>query len=503
MDITKKINEILVNLFNSVLKLEEDAIKESSRHNLSITEVHTLAAIGSGKAKTMTQVAGSLKINVSTLTSAINKLVEKKYVNRFRVPEDRRIVKIELTEEGIAAVEEHENFHNEMVSNAVASLTGEEQTLLLQSLDNIHKFFKEQRIRPIKSDQPFSLRPIVLGDLEIPVPIFQGGMGIGVSLSGLAAAVSRCGGVGTISAAQIGFLEPDFYTSPMEANIRALQRNIREALEKVKDVPNRGPIAVNIMYASRHYEEYVQAAIGAGVEMIISGAGLPTSLPGACKGSNVKLVPIVSSARAVGLIYRSWAKKFNRVPDAFIYEGPSAGGHLGFKEEQLEGAEEDFLKTIQEIKAEIQELQDVPLIVAGGIYTKEDMQKVMSYGADGVQLGTRFVTTEECDVHPNFKQTYIEASKGDMVVIKSPVGMPGRAIANPFIEKIEGGRIPPQRCNRCLVPCKAEEAPYCITQALINAAKGDVENGLVFSGNNGYRATKLETVAEIFKELTS
>ena len=503
MEKATRLNEIMVSLFNSVLKMEEEAINESSRHNLSITEIHTLVAIGTGKAKTMTQVAASLKISVSTLTVAINKLVDKEYVTRFRVPEDRRIVKIQLTEEGIKAVLEHEDFHMKMVGEVIDELNQEEQELLIQSLDNINEFFKTQRIKPLKSDQPFKLRPLTLGQLTIPVPIIQGGMGIGISLSKLAAAVARCGGVGVISAAQIGYQEPDFYTNPKDANVRAMHRNIRQALEEIKDAPNRGIIAVNIMCAARHYEELVEAAIEAGAHMIISGAGLPTSLPGLCKDSKIKLVPIVSSARAAGIILKSWAKKYNRVPDAIVFEGPLAGGHLGFKEEQLEEAQENFYKTIMEIKVEIEDLPNCPLIVAGGIYTKEDIQKALSYGADGVQMGTRFVTTEECDAHSNFKDAYLNAKKGDMVVIKSPVGMPGRAIQTPFIDRIEEGRIPPERCNACLVPCKPDVAPYCITQALINAANGDIENGLVFSGSNAYRATKIEKVEDIFRELTS
>ncbi len=503
METTKKLNDILVNLFNNVLKIEEDAIKNSSRHNLSITETHTLAAIGKGKAKTMTQVAASLKISVSTLTTAINKLVDKKYVNRHRIPEDRRIVKIELTEEGAEAVREHEEFHWNLISDVIADLNDEEQAVLLQSLETIRDFFKRQRIKTIKGGAPLKLMPLTLGDVTIPVPIFQGGMGIGVSLSRLSAAVVKCGGVGVISAAQIGFLEPDFYSKPKDANIRALKRNIREAKEAIKDVPNKGLIAVNIMYASRNYDEFVEAAVEAGVDMIISGAGLPMSLPGDVKNSKVKIVPIVSSARAAGLIIKNWSKKYNRVPDAILYEGPMAGGHLGFKEEQLEEAQEHFYDTIMEIKEEIEDLPGCPLIVAGGIYTKEDVQKALSYGADGVQMGTRFVTTEECDVHPKFKEAYLKASKEDMAVIKSPVGMPGRAIKTPFVERVEKGRIPPEKCNRCLIPCKAEEAPYCITQALLNAAKGDIENGLVFAGSNAYRSNKMETVEEIFRDLTS
>lgn len=501
MDETKKLNEILVSLFNSVLKMEENAIKDSSRHNLSITEVHTLEAIGVGKAKTMTQVATSLKIGVSTLTVAITRLVEKGYVNRFRVPEDRRMVKIELTDEGIEAVKEHEAFHHKMVNDAISELDETQRELLIQSLDNINEFFKMQKVKPVKSNTPLELKKMKLGELEIPVPIWQGGMGIGVSLSKLASAVAKCGGVGIISAAQPGFLETDFYSNPMEANIRALQRNIKEALEEVKGVLNKGLIGVNIMCAGRHYDEYVTAAIEAGAQVIVSGAGLPTSLPGICKNSKAKLVPIVSSARATGLIIKTWAKKYNRVPDAIIFEGPEAGGHLGFKEEQLEAAQSDFYKTILEIKAELQDLQNCPLIVGGGIYTKEDVEKALAYGADGVQIGTRFVTTEECDVHPNFKHAYLNCEKDDIAVIKSPVGMPGRAISNDFVKKTEKGRIPVEKCNACIISCKAEEAPYCITQALINAAHGDVRNGLVFCGSKAYKATKMEKVADIFKEL--
>lgn len=503
MDLAKKLDDILVNLFNRILKIEEDAIKNSSRHNLSMTEVHTLAAIGTGRARTMTQVATKLKISVSTLTTAINKLVDKKYVNRFRVPEDRRIVKIELTEEGREAVLEHEDFHHRMIGDIISELGEEEQKILVQSLDNLHEFFKRQRIKAIKGDAPNKLQPLMLGDVLIPVPIFQGGMGIGVSLSRLAAAVAKCGGVGVISSAQIGFDEPDFYTNPREANVRALRRNIREAKEAIKDVPNKGLIAVNIMVASRHYEECVEASVEEGVDMIICGAGLPTSLPGLIKNSKVKIVPIVSSARAAALIIKSWTKKYNRVPDAILFEGPMAGGHLGYKEEQLEESQEHFYETIMEIKEEIEDLQDCPLIVAGGIFTKEDIHKALAYGADGVQLGTRFVVTEECDVHPNFKQAFLDSKKEDIIILKSPVGMPGRAIRTPFTDRVENGRIPPEKCNRCLIPCKSEEAPYCITQALINAAKGDIEHGLVFSGGNAYRTTKIEKVEDIFKELTS
>jgi len=360
----------------------------------------------------------------------------------------------------------------------------------------------------IQGKEKAKLQPLKIGDLEIKVPIFQGGMGIGISMSSLASAVAGCGGVGIISAAQIGFMEEDFQKHAMDANIRALKRNITEAIKKSADAG--GAIGVNIMCAVSHYEDYVKASIEAGVHMIISGAGLPMGLPGICPGTPTKLIPIVSSARAAGLIIKTWLKRYNRLPDAVVFEGPEAGGHLGFKAEELESSQENFYQTIEEIKAEIQKGIDdsnqdmtIPLIVAGGIYTREDIDKAMDHGADGVQISTRFVTTEECDAHMNFKQAYIDSTKDDIVIVKSPVGMPGRAINNDFVKKTMAGRIPPKSCNGCIIHCKPDTTPYCITLALINAAKGDVDNGLIFCGSNAYREDRIRTVKDIFDELTS
>lgn len=353
------------------------------------------------------------------------------------------------------------------------------------------------------------LQPLKIGELLIRVPIFQGGMGIGVSLSNLAGAVAACGGVGVISAAQIGFLEEDFETNTLEANLRALKRNVAEALKKSAGAG--GAIGVNVMCAVRHYEEFVKASIEAGAQLIISGAGLPMNLPGICPGTKTKLVPIVSSARAAGLIMKTWLKRYDRLPDAIVFEGPEAGGHLGFKPEELENAQANFYRTIEEIKEEIRtgieaadkpETKEIPLIVAGGIYTRDDIDEAMAHGADGVQIATRFVTTEECDVHPDFKQAYIDAGKEDIVIVKSPVGMPGRAIRNAFVKRTMEGRIPPESCNGCLTHCRPDVTPYCITKALINAATGDLDNGLIFCGTNAYRADRITTVKGIFDELT-
>ncbi len=502
MDTVKKINKILVSLFNSVLKMEEKALQNSANLNLSITEIHTLEAIGTGKPKTMTQVAGALRISVGTLTVAITRLVTKGYVERSRISEDRRIVKVRLTEAGRAAVEEHEAFHDSMVREAIADLTEEETQRFVQSIDNINHFFQMQETRPPSGMEAFRMKPLKLGELVIPAPIFQGGMGIGISMARLAGAVAAQGGVGVISAAQPGFNEPDFHEAPVAANTRALQRNIREALAIAAEGKTPGLIGVNIMIASQNYEDYVNAAIDAGAQLIISGAGLPTSLPSIEKTKQVKLIPIVSSARAVSLIVKNWAKKYNRAPDAVIFEGPLAGGHLGFKEEQLELAEEAFYKTIREIKKELSVLPDCPLIAGGGIFNRNDALRAISCGADAIQLGTRFVTTEECDAPMAFKQAYLDCTKEDIVILRSPVGMPGRALRNSFARRMaeEGHREPIQRCNDCLIPCNPGTAPYCITSALIRAAREDVENGLVFCGANAWKCDKIETVEDIFKE---
>ena len=345
------------------------------------------------------------------------------------------------------------------------------------------------------------LPPLKIGNLEIRVPIIQGGMGIGVSLSGLATAVANCGGVGIISTANIGFAENDYSKNPLEANIRALKKNIVDALEKSKGAG--GAIGVNIMCALSNYETYVKASIDAGAQMIISGAGLPMGLPGICQGTKAKLIPIVSSARATGLIFKTWAKRYDRLPDAVVFEGPEAGGHLGFKNDEIDSAQDHFFDTIKEIRSEIDNHDKaIPLIVAGGIYTREDIDKVMEIGANAVQMSTRFVTTEECDADIKFKQAYIDAKKEDIVIVKSPVGMPGRAIKNKFVERTMEGRIPPTSCNDCIVTCNPGTTPYCITQALVNAAKGDIDEGLIFCGANAYREDRIRTVKEVMDELT-
>ncbi len=335
-----------------------------------------------------------------------------------------------------------------------------------------------------------------IGDLEIRIPVIQGGMGVGVSLSGLAGAVAAAGGVGVISTAQIGFRDPEFDRDPIECNLRAVKREIARARELAKG----GVIGVNIMVVTQRYAEYVKAAVEAGADLIISGAGLPMDLPGLVKGSAVKIAPIVSGQRALRVILNYWKKHYDRKPDLVVLEGPKAGGHLGFREEELKSlSEEDYDQEVRRV-IDLAKSQEIPLAVAGGIYTRADMDRYLAMGADGVQMATRFVTTYECDAHPNYKQAYIDAKESDICIVHSPVGMPGRAIRNEFLERVERGERFMTRCWRCITTCDPAVSPYCITRALINAVEGNCREGLLFCGSNAYRAEKLEHVADIMEE---
>ena len=345
-------------------------------------------------------------------------------------------------------------------------------------------------------------KPLVIGNLKAEVPVIQGGMGVGISLSGLAGAVAAQGGIGIISTAQIGYREPEFDMNPIETNLRAIGTEIRKA----REIANGGIIGVNIMVATRDYERYVKAAVEAGVDLIISGAGLPMKLPELTAGSNTKIVPIVSSVKSADVIFKYWIKKYDRLPDLVVIEGPQAGGHLGFKLEELENIDDAaYDEEIKKIIARVNEYAaqrgtEIPVVVAGGIYERKDMEHYLEMGAAGVQVATRFVTTYECDAADAYKQAYINAKKEDIVIVKSPVGMPGRAILNPFMKRAKEGQIPHGRCHLCVSTCKPAETPYCITEALVNAAVGNVDEALLFCGSNAYRAEKLEHVKDIMDE---
>ena len=328
-------------------------------------------------------------------------------------------------------------------------------------------------------------------------------MGVGISLSGLASAVANEGGIGVIATAGIGMNEPDFSTNFLEANIRALRKEIRKARELTK-----GILGVNIMVAMSNFADMVRTAMEEGIDIIFSGAGLPLNLPQFLNDTiKTKLVPIVSSARASCIIVRKWSEKYNRLPDALVVEGPMAGGHLGFKEHMIGNPEYSLEKLVPEVIQAIKPYEEryketIPVIAAGGIYTGKDIYRVFQLGASGVQMATRFVTTYECDASEKFKQTYIDSRREDIVIIKSPVGMPGRAIRNAFLDEVTQGKRKPFKCPyHCIVTCDYKTSPYCIASALINAKKGNLSHGFAFAGENAYRAKGIISVKELIETL--
>ncbi|GAA0084664.1 nitronate monooxygenase family protein [Clostridium sp. CTA-7] len=347
-----------------------------------------------------------------------------------------------------------------------------------------------------------NIKPLIIGNLIAKVPVIQGGMGVGVSLSNLAGNVAKNGAIGVISGAHAGYMEDDFETNTLKANLRGLSKHIKRA----KEISSNGIIGVNLMVAMNNYVDHVKTAIEAGADLIISGAGLPLNLPEITKGSSIKIAPIVSSSKAVRVILGYWKKHFNRTADAIIVEGPMAGGHLGFKANNLQDEIKNFDNNVLNIMKEVKIFENefntnIPIVVAGGVFTHEDMIKYLSLGASGVQMATRFVATHECDAHPNFKEAYVNCKKEDIKITVSPVGMPGRAIFNEFTQRVSKGKIKITKCYDCLIPCNPADTPYCISLALINAVKGDLENGLVFCGANAYRINKIVSVKELISEL--
>lgn len=347
------------------------------------------------------------------------------------------------------------------------------------------------------------MKGLRIGNLAIAVPIIQGGMGVGISLSGLASAVANEGGVGVISSAGLGLLYKEYSSNMLEASIYGLKEEIRKAREKTL-----GVIGVNVMVAMTNFVDMIKTSIAEKVDVIIAGAGLPLDLPSFLnKESMTKLIPIVSSARATKIICEKWKANYDYLPDAVIVEGPKAGGHLGFREEQIGDNDYALEKLVPEIVDELKHFEEkynkpIPLFAAGGIYTGEDINNIMKLGAAGVQMGTRFVTTDECDASQGFKQAYINADEKDIEIIKSPVGMPGRAIFSNFIQKVKDGKKQPKNCPfKCIKTCDISKSPYCIIVALVNALKGNFDHGFAFAGSNAFRATKISSVKEIFQSL--
>jgi len=347
------------------------------------------------------------------------------------------------------------------------------------------------------------LPTLKIGNLVSKIPIIQGGMGVGISLSGLASAVANEGGIGVIAAAILGLNEADYLKNSDEANIRVLKNEIRKARKMTS-----GVLGVNIMVALTNFGDMVRTSIEEGIDIIFAGAGLPFDLPGyRPKDAETKLVPIISSARAAIIICKKWLARFNCLPDAFVVEGPKAGGHIGFKPEQIDDPNFTLDKLVTEVIKALKQFEtklknSIPVIAAGGIYNGADIRRFLNLGAAGVQMGTRFVATHECDADEAFKQSYVDASKEDMVVIKSPVGLPGRVVRNAFIDEINQGKKNPVNCPyHCIKTCKQQQSPFCIALALGNARKGRFKHGFAFAGKNAYRVDKIVSVKELIDTL--
>ncbi len=346
--------------------------------------------------------------------------------------------------------------------------------------------------------------PLQIGALQAKVPIVQGGMGVGISLSNLAAAVANQGAIGVISATGIGMLDPDFNQNFGEANMRALRREMRNARRMTG-----GIIGVNIMVALTDYEDLLRVAVEEGADVVFLGAGLPLRMPPALAtgSSHTKVVPIVSSARAARLIFRHWERNLGRVPDGVVVEGPKAGGHLGFRKEDIEKPEHALEAIVPGVVSEIEPYQtrlgkSIPVIAGGGLFSGADIHGIFQLGARGAQLATRFVGTYECDAAPEFKQAYIRCRKEDLVIIDSPVGMPGRAIRNRFLDEVGQGKKMPYDCHwHCLKTCNVQDSPYCICIALTNAKKGCIDKGFVFAGANAYRVNSIVSVKDLIEGL--
>ncbi|MDF9824711.1 nitronate monooxygenase [Breznakia sp. PF5-3] len=342
-------------------------------------------------------------------------------------------------------------------------------------------------------------------DKKLSFPLIQGGMGVGVSLSGLAGAVMKEGCMGVISAAHPGYRKETFRLDSIKANCDA----IIEEVKKAKEIAcGKGLLGINIMAASKDYIAYVKAAVKAKVDAIISGAGLPLDLPSYVDDESILLAPIVSSGKAARLICKIWDKRHHVTPDFIVIEGSEAGGHLGFKRDDLlDDTCESLEKIYADVKTELKPYQDkyqkdIPVFVAGGIYDGEDIAKYIKMGADGVQMGTRFIATNECDAALAFKQMVVDSTMENIEIVQSPTGFPGRGIMNSFMKRTkERGNVTIKKCLDCLTPCNPSDTPYCISEALIQAVQGNVENGLVFVGSNAHRVQEIVSVKHLIDEL--
>lgn len=481
---TKKIYETMRNLFTLVQKLDEESIKKSDYNDLSRTELHALISIGTGRPKTMTHVANILEISVSTLTATVNKLVKKGYVERLRDDKDRRMVKIRLTDDGAKAAKAEEAFRETIVKDAVDQIPVDKIQYFVSAIDNINRFFMTKSSMIYVKNTPFSLSSINLGANKLEIPIVQAAMGMGIAGAGLASAVAAEGGLGLIGTAELGYRYEEYEKDRIAANTEAVRDAVKKAKKRVKALKGSGLIGVGIMWGESDSHKYVETAVKAGAQVIVTAGSLPRDLPKYCNDKKIALIPTVSSKRAASAIIRTWSKKYNRVPDGFILQGPFAAGMLGFKEEQLDRAEQEWYRIIADMKSELLKLENCPLIVGGGIFSREDAEIAYKYGADGFLMGTRFLITEECDAPEEYKNLYLNCTKNDVTIIRSHKKTSVRVMKNKCAEELSYGW--------------ADD--YDMFGAVRKGVEGDYERGLIFCSSEMDRADRICKVKDVFKE---
>ncbi len=358
-----------------------------------------------------------------------------------------------------------------------------------------------------------SFKSLQIGKYTIEKPIVQGGMGVGISWDKLAGNVSKEGGLGVISSVGTGYYQNKEFAGKLVDDKPLGEENFysRDGFEAIiknaRKICGDKPLAANILYAINGYGDVVKNACELGVDIIITGAGLPTNMPEFTEGyPDVALVPIVSSAKALKIICKRWQKRYNKLPDAVVVEGPKSGGHQGFTYEQCKLPENQLENIVAPVVEEAAKWGDIPVIAAGGVWDKSDIEEMLALGASGVQMGTRFIGTYECDAHENLKQVLIEAKEEDIQLMSSPVGYPAQGVVSNLTRLVAKREGPAIKCiSNCVAPCKrgveAKEVGFCIADRLSDAYLGNLETGLFFSGTNGYRLDKLISVKELMTKL--
>ena len=358
-----------------------------------------------------------------------------------------------------------------------------------------------------------SFESLKIGKYVVEKPVVQGGMGVGISWDQLAGNVSKEGGLGVISAVGTGYYMDKKFAGKLVADRPLSEDNFysKDGFEAIinnaRKICGDKPLAANILYAINGYGDVVRNACELGIDIIITGAGLPTNMPEfTADYPDVALVPIVSSPKALKIICKRWQKRYNRLPDAVVVEGPKSGGHQGFTYEQCKLDENQLENIVAPVVEEAALWGNIPVIAAGGVWDKSDIEEMLSLGASGVQMGTRFIGTHECDAHENLKQVLLDAKEDDIELMSSPVGYPAQGVRTNLTELVEKREGPSIKCiSNCVAPCnrgvEAKEVGFCIADRLSDAYEGNLETGLFFSGTNGYKLTELISVKELLNKL--